>query len=82
MKTSIKYLLTFVLACSGTLAFAQDVEMADTFRSEGKIYVVVAIVLIILTGLIAFLFLLDRKLTRLEKMMETKNQTKAGSKSF
>jgi hypothetical protein len=82
MKTSIKYLLIFIFACTTTLASAQDVEMADTFRSEGKIYVVVAIVLIVLTGLIAFLFLLDRKLTRLEKMMETKNQTKARSKSF
>ena len=82
MKTSIKYVLTFVFACSATLAFGQDVEMADTFRSEGKIYVVVAIILIILTGLIAFLFLLDRKLTKLEKMMETKHQTKAEGKSF
>jgi hypothetical protein len=71
-----------MFSCAATLASAQDVEMADTFRSEGKIYVVVAIVLIVLSGLIAFLFLLDRKLTRLEKMMEAKDQTKAGSKSF
>ncbi len=82
MKTSIKYLLTFILTCAVRLASAQDVEMADTFRSEGKIYVVVAIVLIVLTGLIVFLFLLDRKLTKLEKMIEVKNQTKAGSKSL
>jgi hypothetical protein len=82
MKTLIKYFLALMFSCAATLASAQDVEMADTFRSEGKIYVVVAIVLIVLTGLIAFLFLLDRKLTRLEKMMEAKNQTKAGSKSF
>ena len=34
-------------------AFGQNqAEMADSFRAEGKIYVVVAIVLIVLAGLI------------------------------
>ena len=47
--------LTFVLFHS--LLFAQsEVEMADTLRSEGKIYVVVAIMLIIFLGLIGYLF--------------------------
>jgi CcmD family protein len=55
-------------------SYAQDVEMADGFRSEGKIYVVVAIVLIILIGLFAYLFFLDKKITRLEKRIE--EQTK------
>jgi hypothetical protein len=55
---------------------AQNVEMADTFRSEGKIYVVVAIVLIVLTGLITYLFLLDRKLNRLEDMIRGNKKTK------
>lgn len=82
MKTSIRYLLTLALMCTAGIAAAQDVEMADTFRSQGKIYVVVAIVLIVLTGLILFLFLLDRKLTRLENAMRAKNQTKRDSKSF
>ena len=36
-------------------------------RSEGKIYVVVAVVVIILTGLIIYVARLDRKMTRLEK---------------
>ena len=52
------------------LSFAQDVEMADKFRSDGKIYVVVAIVLIILIGLFGYLFFLDRKLTGLEKRIK------------
>ncbi|HEX8039313.1 MAG TPA: CcmD family protein [Chryseosolibacter sp.] len=82
MKTPIKYLLSFVFLMLSNLVFAQDVEMADTFRSEGKIYVVVAIVLIVLTGLIVFLYFIDRKVTRLEKMIEGKSQTKEKSKSF
>jgi hypothetical protein len=46
--------------------------MADTMRSEGKIYVVVAILLVILIGLIAYLIMLDRKITRIEKKLSEK----------
>jgi CcmD family protein len=54
-------------------AFAQEVEMADTMRSNGKIYVVVAIIVIILVGLIAYLAVLDRKVRRLEKRLKNEN---------
>jgi hypothetical protein len=51
--------------------FAQDqpgqVEMADGMRQSGKIYVVIAVILTILAGLIFYLVRLDRKITRLEK---------------
>jgi hypothetical protein len=58
------------------VASAQDVEMADTMRSEGKIYVVVALILIVLTGLILYLFLLDRKVSKIEKMIDEARKTK------
>ena len=45
----------------------QKVEMADTMRSNGKIYVVVAIILTIFAGLIIYLVRLDRKISKLEK---------------
>jgi len=48
-------------------ASAQPAEMADGLRAEGKIYVLVAIVLTILLGLFAYLIRLDRKLAKLEK---------------
>jgi len=51
---------------------AQPIEMADTMRSEGKIYVVVAILLVIFLGLISYLVLLDRKITRIEKKLPQK----------
>lgn len=76
MKTFIKYLLAIFLISIADFALAQNAEMADTFRAEGKIYVVVAIILIVLTGLITYLFLLDRKLNKLEQMIESKKQTK------
>jgi CcmD family protein len=51
-----------------TLLSAQEqVEMADTMRSEGKIYVVVAIMLVIFFGLIGYLVMLDRKVSKFEK---------------
>ena len=43
------------------------VEMADTFRADGKIYVVIAVLGIILVGLITYLIYLDKKISRLEK---------------
>lgn len=42
-------------------------QMADAMRSNGKIYVVVAVLLIILAGLFFYLFQTDRKLSRLEQ---------------
>lgn len=81
MKTS-KYLLSLLLLLLAQAAFAQNAEMADTFRSEGKIYVVVAIVLIVLIGLVVYLFALDRKLNKLEQMLAAKKQTKRRDKSF
>ena len=50
------------------IASAQsDVEMADTFRSEGKIYVVIAIIAIIFIGLIIYLVSIDRKVSGIER---------------
>jgi len=45
----------------------QAPEMADLMRSNGKIYVVVAVVLTILIGIFLYLIRLDKKISRLEK---------------
>lgn len=42
-------------------------EMYDKLKKNGKIYVVVAVCLTILIGLFIYIFLLDRKISRLEK---------------
>ncbi|MES2004780.1 MAG: CcmD family protein [Bacteroidota bacterium] len=42
-------------------------EPVDFMRSNGKIYVVVAIVITILLGLFFYVFNLDRKISKLEK---------------
>lgn len=48
-------------------ATARKVEMADRFRADGKIYIVIAVVLIILAGLLLYVSRLDRKISRFEK---------------
>jgi hypothetical protein len=66
----IKYLSALIISLSLTLiTHAQDdkVDMADTMRSNGRIYVVVAVVVLILLGLLLYLVRLDRKITRIEK---------------
>ncbi len=49
------------------VSFAQPVEMADTMRSNGKIYVVVSVCLLILIGLFLYVMNIDRKVKKLEK---------------
>ena len=44
-----------------------QVEMADTFRSEGKIYVVVLVALIILVGIFVYLFRIEGKIKDINK---------------
>lgn len=82
MKALIKYPAAVILIIFFQSANAQNAEMADSFRAEGKIYVVIAIILIVLIGLVAYLFLLDRKMNKLEEMIEAKRQTKREGKSF
>lgn len=45
----------------------QQVEMADQFRREGKIYVLTGVICLILGGIISYLLLIDKKVSRLEK---------------
>ena len=55
------------------IASAQNldvVEMADAFRSEGKIYVVVAVLSTILLGIGYYLWTIDRRLSRMEKQQK------------
>lgn len=66
MIKKIFFALCFLLFSS--LVFAQTtVDMADTMRSNGKIYVVIAIILTIFAGLIFYLIRIDRKITKIEK---------------
>lgn len=65
LKKIISLLLLLVLSVASN---AQGkTTMADTMRSNGRIYVVVAVVVTILIGLILYVVRLDRKISKLEK---------------
>lgn len=66
-KTSLLLIsLLFGLASSAQ----NNVDMADTMRSNGKIYVVVAVCLTILIGLFIYVASVDRKIKKIEKGQE------------
>ena len=67
MKAFKSFLLALCILFATPLFAADMPEMADTFRADGKIYVVVAVISIVFVGLSIWLFRLDRKISRLEK---------------
>ena len=69
----IAFTLFALITTLNLFAQSNGVEMADALRSNGKIYVVVAVILIILIGLIIYLFALDKRLKMLEKKSAGKN---------
>ncbi len=68
MKNKIILILASLLIPFFGIAQEVTVEpqMADTFRSEGKIYVVIAVISIIFICLISYLIYIDMKLRKLE----------------
>jgi hypothetical protein len=86
-KVLFRTVALFFLLAQSTVLFAQEkisigandykndsVEMADLFRQDGKIYVVVAVLLTIFFGLMFFLVMLDRKISKLEKSANIHSQ--------
>jgi hypothetical protein len=76
----IRFISTILLLLCTVYTYAQTaaapIDMADEMRSNGKIYVVVGVLVIILFGLIAYLVSIDRKISRVEKQIQEnkKNQ--------
>ncbi len=65
MKHSIATIICCLLMSNTVIA--DSVEMADLMRSNGKIYVVVAVIAIIFIGLMAYLYRIDQRVKKLEK---------------
>ncbi len=76
MNKLIKYLSILICMLSSVSLAAQDqarpeVEMANVLHQNGKIYLVVLVLLTIFAGVLFMLIRIERKLIRLEK--EQKN---------
>ena len=64
-----KIAATIAMAMITVFANAQDAaaEATDVMKTNGKIYVVMAVVIVIVLGLFIYLINLDRKIAKLEK---------------
>ncbi len=75
-KFKVALISSFIFLISSLSSLAQSatdpVEMADTLRSDGKIYVVVTVLSIVFIGIVISLISLDRKVGRLEKKLAEK----------
>ena len=74
LRLRAAFLLLLALVVHALHAAAQPAadspEMADALRHDGKIYVVVAVITVVLSGLLALLISLDRKVSRLERELK------------
>ncbi len=71
-----KFVIIFFLMLFSLDSFCQQVdqvEMADVLRRDGKIYTVVAGLVIILTAMIVLLVRVDRKISKIEKDLKKNN---------
>ncbi len=50
-----------------------DVAIADGLRSSGMIYVVVGVMVIIFIGLLFYLYSMDKRISKIEKIKSSKN---------
>jgi len=78
----IKYLLIFSLLIMSLGLSAQKteiveedyandkIEMADAMRADGKIYVLVAIIVTLFVGFIIYAIMTERKVKKLEKSLK------------
>ena len=65
--TSMVVLLFVFVCCLSANAQTHVAANTDIMRSNGKIYVVMAVVVTIVTGLFLYVFSIDKKISKLEK---------------
>lgn len=67
IKYISKLITLIIFTVTSSSLQAQTVSDTDVMRSNGKIYVVVAVCLTILIGLFLYVFSIDRKISKWEK---------------
>ena len=67
LRMHTRFILLMILLFAFQLAYGQADPDPDFMRSVGKIYVVAAVTIVILISLFAYMIIIDRKISRLEK---------------
>ena len=72
----IRKLTILVLMLLSLITNAQEItngpDMADNFRAEGKVYVVIAVMTTIFLCVVVYLAIIERKLKKLEDELKNK----------
>ncbi|TAH27183.1 MAG: CcmD family protein [Cytophagales bacterium] len=71
MKKITLLLLSFIAYIVSSYSQSSDVPMADQFRADGKIYVVIAVIGILFLGMLVYLILLDKKISKIEQSINS-----------
>lgn len=72
MIKKLGILLLLLISVSSEAQEATAPTMADNFRQEGKIYVVIAVMAIVFLSVIVYLLMIEKRLKRLEDQINTK----------
>jgi hypothetical protein len=73
----IKKIFVLILSLFAFAGYSQATggpEMADVLRANGKIYVVMSVIIIIFVCVAVFLVMVDRKLSRIERELGSKKK--------
>lgn len=66
----ITSLFFFTLSKAQTIASETKNDAVSTMEQHGKIYVVLVVCLVVLTGIFLFLWSIERRISRIEKQKE------------
>lgn len=64
--------LLFLLSSIYLAAQPSEPQMADNLRADGKIWIVICVIVIIFLSLAAFMFYIERKVKKLEDQLNNK----------
>jgi hypothetical protein len=65
--------ILFFISCLVSSAQGSQPAMADDMRADGKIYVVIGVLLIIFISIVGFLVVLERRIKKMEDKVKSKN---------
>ena len=66
-------LLFGAIICQAQEGVTAEPQMADEFREDGKIYVVIAVIAMVFLAIVIFLIALERKVKKIEHQINDKN---------
>lgn len=68
----VKHFLTLLFFISSLALPAQEPAMADSFRQDGKIYVVIGVMSIVFLAIVVYMIVIERRVKKLEEELKEK----------